>query len=170
MPLFSSAASAAPSFPDVATSTGTSLWPRVLDHFTSDCWGSRSRMKTRSPASCAATATEEAIVLFPDPPFCVTNAIVRMLTLSRWKFCFAAFGITKVMLGKNHRFEKRLYCYVFVVCPNCNVCVAAYRLTSPGHSASHRIARAGSIALNHATARVVEIGCLNDGSFQDRRT
>jgi hypothetical protein len=27
-------------------------------------------------------ASEEAIVLFPDPPFCVTNAIVRMLSLS----------------------------------------------------------------------------------------
>ena len=78
MPLLASAVSAAVSLPDETASTGMSASPRVFDQLTSDCWGSMSRTNTRSPASRAVTASEEAMVLFPDPPFCVTNAIVRI--------------------------------------------------------------------------------------------
>ena len=34
--------------------------------------------QTLSPVSCAATARDEAIVLFPEPPFSLTNAMVRI--------------------------------------------------------------------------------------------
>src|SRR5476649_895873 len=53
-------------FCPISVSTGISASPRVFDHFVRDCWGSRSKMKTRSPASCAATASEDAMVLLPD--------------------------------------------------------------------------------------------------------
>jgi hypothetical protein len=38
-------------------------------------------------ASMAVTASDEASVLFPEPPFCVTNAMVRMFIPSDgiWK-------------------------------------------------------------------------------------
>ena len=62
--------------------------PNVFDHLTSDCCGSRSMMNTRSPASMAVTASDEASVLLPEPPFCVTNAMVRMFIPSDgfWKW------------------------------------------------------------------------------------
>jgi hypothetical protein len=39
---------------------------------------SSSSMKTRRPCWKAATAIEAAVVLFPEPPFCVTNETTRI--------------------------------------------------------------------------------------------
>ena len=49
-------------------------WPQRAK----DPCGSKSSAMTRSPALAAATAREAASVVFPAPPFCVTNAIVRI--------------------------------------------------------------------------------------------
>jgi hypothetical protein len=51
---------------------------RLDPHRTTDFLGSMSKTKTRSPASCAATARHAASVLLPQPPFCETNAMVRI--------------------------------------------------------------------------------------------
>jgi hypothetical protein len=40
-------------------------------------WRSISSMKTRRPCWKAATAIEAAVVLLPEPPFCVTNETTR---------------------------------------------------------------------------------------------
>jgi hypothetical protein len=87
-PLLARVASAVASLAGATASTGTSASPRVFDHLTSDCCGSRSMMNTRSPASMAVTASDEASVLLPEPPFCVTNAMVRMFIPSDgfWKW------------------------------------------------------------------------------------
>jgi hypothetical protein len=62
----------------------TSMSPvsRVLAQFVSDPCGSVSMTQTFSFISCAATASDEANVLFPDPPFWVTNAMVRMIVFA----------------------------------------------------------------------------------------
>src|SRR5271169_5725921 len=58
--------------------TSMSPLPRVLAQFASEPCGSMSMTQTFSFISCAATASDDAIVLFPEPPFWVTNAMVRM--------------------------------------------------------------------------------------------
>ena len=62
--------------------TSMSRVSRVLAQFVSDPCGSMSMTQTFSLMSCAATASDEANVLFPEPPFWVTNAIVRMIVLA----------------------------------------------------------------------------------------
>ena len=49
--------------------TSISLLPRVLAQCASEPCGSMSMTQTFSFISCAATASEDAIVLFPEPPF-----------------------------------------------------------------------------------------------------
>ena len=66
---FSSAARVAGRRPGATALTGTSSEPRVLAQLTSEACGSRSMTKTRSPASLAATASEDARVLLPSRPF-----------------------------------------------------------------------------------------------------
>ena len=46
-------------------------------------WRSSSSMKTRRPCWKAATAIDAAVVLLPEPPFCVTNETTRMPSPSR---------------------------------------------------------------------------------------
>ena len=50
-----------------------------------------SMTPTRSFISCAATASDEASVLFPEPPFWLTNAIVRMVLTGSLVFVRALF-------------------------------------------------------------------------------
>ena len=78
IPFFSSALSSAGSLPAVAATTAMSSTSRVFAQLSREACGSRSMTQTRSPISFAATASEDANVLFPDPPFWVTKAIVRM--------------------------------------------------------------------------------------------
>src|SRR5208282_6497221 len=61
-----------------AATTSISIAPRVFAQFASELCGSMSMTQTFSFISCAATASDDAIVLFPEPPFWVTNAMVRM--------------------------------------------------------------------------------------------
>jgi hypothetical protein len=63
-----------------AGTASTGKWGscRLDPHRTADFWGSRSRIKTRSPASWAATARLAASVVLPQPPFCETKAMIRM--------------------------------------------------------------------------------------------
>lgn len=51
---------------------------RALSQLINEPCGSMSTTPTFSFISCAATARDEARVLLPEPPFWVTNAIVRM--------------------------------------------------------------------------------------------
>src|SRR6202035_1367124 len=51
---------------------------RLLPQRTSEACGSRSSAITLSPAAAAATASDAASVVFPAPPFCVSNATVRI--------------------------------------------------------------------------------------------
>ena len=76
--LFSSVAMASGSLPAETHSMGRFLSARRRHHLVRDFCGSISIRKTRSPASCAATARQADNVLFPDPPFCVTMATVRI--------------------------------------------------------------------------------------------
>jgi hypothetical protein len=69
IPFFSRAPISAGSLPAVAATTAMSSSSRVLDQLTREACGSKSMTQTRSPTSLAATASEEAKVLFPDPPF-----------------------------------------------------------------------------------------------------
>ena len=58
--------------------TAISLEARILAQFISEPCGSMSMTQTLWAASCAAAASDEAIVLFPEPPFSLTNAMVRI--------------------------------------------------------------------------------------------
>ena len=78
IPFFSSAASRLGSLSALAATTPTSSCSRVFDQLKSDACVSMSMTQTRSPTSLATTASEDAIVLLPEPPFWVTNATVRM--------------------------------------------------------------------------------------------
>ena len=75
---FERAVNAAGSLAAGTASTGKLGSFRLDPHRTTDFFGSMSRTKTCSPASFAATARHAARVLLPQPPFCETNAMVRI--------------------------------------------------------------------------------------------
>src|SRR5271166_5594192 len=70
--------------PDETTSMSSA--PRVFSQFVSEPCGSMSMTQTFSFISCAATASDDASVLLPDPPFWVTNAMIRMTSAPRLSF------------------------------------------------------------------------------------